>query len=1783
MPGSSVKVAVRCRPFSPEDLEFGSTESVIVGSEGKLWLINDRGGDGSTPFAFDNVFDASTPQEDIYSALGRPLLDQAFAGYNGTIFAYGQTGSGKTHSMIGSSTCKGVIPRVNEELFERIENGQKEQPTIQYLVLCSFFEIYNETIHDLLDPSASACTPSDIRQLASANGLQIKEHPLLGVHVQGLQEAMVTDAQEIHLLMDQGSAARTIGATNTNAHSSRSHAIFTIKLHQKEMDPTNAGKKDVFCKINLVDLAGSERAKSSGAKGSRLREGANINQSLSALGNVINSLAENSNSGDARVDTASAAPERKEPQEAPVLDDAQTAEAPLAPQQRRKTPSTRKRVFVPYRNSKLTRVLQDALGGNSDTTILTTISTGASCYAETLSTLRFAARAKCISVHVVRNEVRKGEEEAKVGRLTQEIAALKLKLLEVQAPSSVTALDADRSTEADAGYDAAERGVGASAAAGGRQDHPSSDLSSNSSLELQRFRRQLADSESALRQLQQHAAMLQQQTWEEKRALSRQFAAEREQERERERERQACAQEAAKGALREERRKRWMLLEATKGADLRSLQATIHQLQLHKCWLLPTTNGESVISGEDGVPQRKEGALETSMRVTIEAATVLDSLGAQLNREKGLLEDDSGCSDSADSTDRADSNIPTLTLSSRQLQSQWLRAVALLERAEEAVKGQVQMVTAFLKAFETDLSDLVQATACMISKRRVSKPEALALAHVLAHARRRLVTVSQELQTLSGTEAQVCSAVKVLLRSVEGYEGSARAARSTNGARAKRGRSNSNQDCHDDHGGGGTSVDELEEVQDKEQEEADDETSGERALPLLRLLSRQLRSRLQEVESRQGEGRAALSVVIAARGLQCAQECGIFDLGSVSGSGAEGASEQLHTLARSLGCLGDRGGADVGIDAAVDNSEWSAAQAVAQHARAQEGVLGVMVRVLQAVEACEHKGEEDVQATEVEEQEQSSEVSNGDPGHIEKEREAKREAERGAEREAEARRCRELEQKVKELTAEMKIQAAMLVQERAKVEALVEEARKTKADPVKKTAEDAVHETKVLVVGGSEAEVRRLQARLEKAGRQIVALESARKQSMETAAKSVSVVGELQQRNKEQLNMLRSEVQRLAEDLRGSAKCEAESRQKLQAMEADLRQERAVRSAGEASAAVAKQKAEAATARAITAEKQIVAHVEQAKASEAALKEELAEMRRELEERSSAAAEMEVELVRIRAAEEGKDERAKRGEKRVWELETFRDDLLRMNALLQSKLDMMQTSERETGTENERLQARLQGEATVENDELLKLRRANIELEAAKAAAEVRAKAAETAAKAAAKEKTQAERSCGRYAGRVERLEAKYSVTLQEIAELRDERDEAMRAVDEYEFQAQAQVQAYQEVTVEPSNGTDNATGSARLEVQRQRERVCELELELREKESDDAVARKAEERRENQREEEKEELEQKLRARAEQIKRKVAALGQERARVRELEDEARRAMEVADARRAEEMLPLQHQLERSGRQIQALEAALGMEKMRKGDGEGIPAESTPDGAVMDRLRQQLRDKAKAFHALQATVRAKDEAIAQLQSAVDQAQELVQTQVLRTEVMQRCQQEAREAETVAAEVAVKMAEERARRTDEQLQLAQRGVLEGGEREARLLEDLSVVTEERDLAREAEERLYWQLEQAEEGEHEQLQLPQQEKEQQRDCREVQTQIHERVGADFVEAEQYEAQEKQGQGLACDVIALRSVLAEVSVLAVEVPVVGLPAPGSPKRGKMRPLKPAPPVQPHSPTAA
>uniref|UniRef100_H0WIH2 Kinesin family member 13B n=1 Tax=Otolemur garnettii TaxID=30611 RepID=H0WIH2_OTOGA len=335
-------------------------------------------------FAYDHCFwsmDESVKekyagQDDVFKCLGENILQNAFDGYNACIFAYGQTGSGKSYTMMGTADQPGLIPRLCSGLFERTQKEENEEQSFKVEV--SYMEIYNEKVRDLLDPKGSRQT------------LKVREHSVLGPYVDGLSKLAVTSYKDIESLMSEGNKSRTVAATNMNEESSRSHAVFKITLTHTLYDVKSGTSGEKVGKLSLVDLAGSERATKTGAAGDRLKEGSNINKSLTTLGLVISALADQS-------------------------------------------AGKNKNKFVPYRDSVLTWLLKDSLGGNSKTAMVATVSPAADNYDETLSTLRYADRAKHIVNHAVVNE----DPNARIIRdLREEVEKLREQLTKAEAMKS---------------------------------------------------------------------------------------------------------------------------------------------------------------------------------------------------------------------------------------------------------------------------------------------------------------------------------------------------------------------------------------------------------------------------------------------------------------------------------------------------------------------------------------------------------------------------------------------------------------------------------------------------------------------------------------------------------------------------------------------------------------------------------------------------------------------------------------------------------------------------------------------------------------------------------------------------------------------------------------------------------------------------------------------------------------------------------------------------------------------------------------------------------------------------------------------------------------------------------------------------------------------------------------------------------------------------------------------------------------------------------------------------
>ncbi|KAJ0028790.1 hypothetical protein Pint_36047 [Pistacia integerrima] len=350
--GVNVQVLLRCRPFSEDELRNNAPQVVTCNDYQREVSVsqNIAGKHIDRVFTFDKVFGPSAQQKDLYEQAMVPIVNEVLEGFNCTIFAYGQTGTGKTFTMEGE--CKrsksgpngelpaeaGVIPRAVKQIFDTLESQNAE-----YSVKVTFLELYNEEITDLLAPEEIARVPLEEKQKKQ---LPLMEDGKGGVLVRGLEEEIVTSASEIFTLLERGSAKRRTAETLLNKQSSRSHSLFCITIHIKEATPE--GEELIKCgKLNLVDLAGSENISRSGAREGRAREAGEINKSLLTLGRVINALVEHLG-------------------------------------------------HIPYRDSKLTRLLRDSLGGRTKTCIIATVSPAVHCLEETLSTLDYAHRAKNI-------------------------------------------------------------------------------------------------------------------------------------------------------------------------------------------------------------------------------------------------------------------------------------------------------------------------------------------------------------------------------------------------------------------------------------------------------------------------------------------------------------------------------------------------------------------------------------------------------------------------------------------------------------------------------------------------------------------------------------------------------------------------------------------------------------------------------------------------------------------------------------------------------------------------------------------------------------------------------------------------------------------------------------------------------------------------------------------------------------------------------------------------------------------------------------------------------------------------------------------------------------------------------------------------------------------------------------------------------------------------------------------------------------------------------------------
>lgn len=406
----AVKVIVRCRPLNSTELKDKRKPIVTIDTGVGTIELAKPGTDDVKRFTFDSIYDETSTQREVYEDTGVALVESVLEGYNGTMFAYGQTGCGKTHTMQGKPSPP-ELRGIIPNSFEHVFDHIRLLKDKEALVRASYLELYNEEIRDLLgaDPKAK---------------LELKETPDKGVFVKDLRSVVVDSVEAIDALMTQGNAVRTTGATAMNAESSRSHSIFTIVIEMsgKREDGTEhvtAGK------LNLVDLAGSERQSKTHATGARLKEGIKINLSLTALGNVISALVEG------------------------------------------------KSKHIPYRDSKLTRLLQDSLGGNTKTVMMAAIGPADYNFDETLSTLRYANRAKNIKNKPVINE---DPKDAMLREYKDEIDRLKALLMQqagsfAMVPGAGTAAVAVASTGAASGAGAGESGADVAAAATAASDN----------------------------------------------------------------------------------------------------------------------------------------------------------------------------------------------------------------------------------------------------------------------------------------------------------------------------------------------------------------------------------------------------------------------------------------------------------------------------------------------------------------------------------------------------------------------------------------------------------------------------------------------------------------------------------------------------------------------------------------------------------------------------------------------------------------------------------------------------------------------------------------------------------------------------------------------------------------------------------------------------------------------------------------------------------------------------------------------------------------------------------------------------------------------------------------------------------------------------------------------------------------------------------------------------------------------------------------------------------------
>ena len=354
-----VKVAIRVRPMNKHEKEENSILCVEVDPSNNTVSVSNK--KSIKTFPFDYVYGMDSTQREVYDQVAFPIVDSIFQGYNGTVFAYGQTGCGKTFTMMGivdDPNLKGIIPNAFSHIFGYIKT---EGESKRFLVRCSFVEIYNEEVRDLLGDSTKK--------------LDVRENPKKGTFVKDLTYVTIKDTDDTEKCLNKGNKNRHVGHTSMNDQSSRSHSLFTVYLEIEEKGGDGNGRIKSG-KLNLVDLAGSERVGKTNATGQTFDEGKKINLSLTALGNVIDALSSN-------------------------------------------------RKHIPYKDSKLTRLLADSLGGNTKTVMFANVSPASYNYEETIGTLRYASRAKLIKNAPKVNE---DPKDALLRKYEEEIKALKEQL-----------------------------------------------------------------------------------------------------------------------------------------------------------------------------------------------------------------------------------------------------------------------------------------------------------------------------------------------------------------------------------------------------------------------------------------------------------------------------------------------------------------------------------------------------------------------------------------------------------------------------------------------------------------------------------------------------------------------------------------------------------------------------------------------------------------------------------------------------------------------------------------------------------------------------------------------------------------------------------------------------------------------------------------------------------------------------------------------------------------------------------------------------------------------------------------------------------------------------------------------------------------------------------------------------------------------------------------------------------------------------------------------------------